>query len=233
MPKCRMTTPLLLTLSLSAPAFAWVPALDEPAARAVIDSAYGRRDPVVTYQTVDLNVKDGQFVAGKEAVRAFDGGEACVADWLSAPLDFARGSRPATVTVSGQADQLAYQAADARDRFRNLNAAEALGAELSGARLPAGQLRVDVSVRGLPTEKARGAYLARLKGADGKLVAPVRASYVNDFKEDAGRWSGTLVYYFEPLKAGLGASDRVELLLRTEADTACAYSVTLDLGSFQ
>ncbi|MFC4426899.1 hypothetical protein [Deinococcus navajonensis] len=225
--------PFLLTLTFfSAPAQAWVPALDEPAARMVIDGVYGRRDAVATYLTVDLNVKAGQFVAGKEAVRVFDGGEGCLTDWLMAPLDFTRGSRPATVTVSGQADQLAYQAAEARDRFRNLSAAEALGPELATARLSAGQLRVDINVRGLPSERARGAYQVRLKGTDGKLIAPRRASYVNDFKEEAGSWSGTLVYYFEPLGAGLKATDRTELLLRTEADTACAYSVPLDLGSF-
>lgn len=72
----------------------------------------------------------------------------------------------------------------------------------------------------------------RLKGPDGKLIAPVRSTYVNDFKQDGGTWSGTLVYYFEPLKAGLGASDTVPLLLRTEADTDCAYQIPLDLGKF-
>lgn len=230
-----MHKPILLplTLLLSAPALAWVPQLEQTTARSVIDSAYARRDPVSTFLTVDLGVKEGQFVAGKDAVKVFDGEASCVADWLAAPQDFSRGSRPVAVTASGQADQLAYQATEARDRFRNLSVADALGAELSGARLPDGQLRVDISVRGLPTEKARSAYLARLKGPQGKLIAPVRSSYVNDFKEEAGRWSGTLVYYFEPLKAGLGASDRVDLLLRTEADTTCAYSVTLDLASFQ
>ncbi|GGK38313.1 hypothetical protein GCM10008955_35230 [Deinococcus malanensis] len=224
---------LSLPLLLSAPALAWVPQLEQTTARNVINGAYARRDPVNTFLTVDLGVKEGQFASGKDAVRVFDGEAACVADWLAAPLDFSKGSRPVAVTVSGQADQLAYQATEARDRFRNLSVADALGAELSRARLPDGQLRVDVSVRGLPTEKARAAYLARLKGPEGKLIAPVRSSYVNDFKEDAGRWSGTLVYYFEPLKAGMGASDKVDLLLRTEADTNCAYSVILDLGSFQ
>lgn len=226
-------TLLPLTLLLSAPALAWVPQLEQTTARNVIDSAYARRDPVRTFLSVDLDVKEGQFVAGKDAVKVFDGEAACVTDWLAAPQNFSKSSRPVAVTVSGQADQLAYQATEARDRFRNLSVADALGGELSRARLPDGQLRVDVSVRGLPSEKARGAYLARLKGPEGKLIAPVRSSYVNDFKEEAGRWSGTLVYYFAPLKAGLGASDKVDLLLRTEADTSCAYSVTLDLGSFQ
>ncbi|ACO45161.1 hypothetical protein DEDE109153_10480 [Deinococcus deserti] len=230
-----MHKPILLTVTLllSTSALAWVPQLEQTTARNVIDSAYGRRDPVNTFLTLDLGVREGQFVAGKEAVKVFDGEASCVADWLAAPQDFSKGSRPVAVTASGQADQLAFQATEARDRFRNLSVTDALGAELAGARLPDGQLRVDVSVRGLPTEKARGAYLARLKGLEGKLISPVRSSYVNDFKEEAGKWSGTLVFYFEPLKAGLGASDKIELLLRTEADTNCAYSVTLDLASFQ
>ena len=92
---------------------------------------------------------------------------------------------------------------------------------------------MDVQVRGLPSDKARSAYLVRLRAPDGKLVAPVRTSYVNDFKQEGSTWTGTLVYYFEPLKVGIGASDKIELLLRTEADTNCAYSVTLNLGSFQ
>lgn len=272
----RTSALLALTLLLSAPALAWVPKLEETTAKNVIDGAYGRRDPVPTFLTLDLNVKDGQFVSGQGAVKAFDGGEKCVADWLAAPNDFAAGSRPAAITVSGQADQLYFQAVDARDNFKVLDSKNALAAFESGflpdaaneygalkvvaktettqagttttstttvtstpappkqtPAMPAGQLRVDLNVRGLPTEKARDAYLVRMKAPDGKLVAPVRRSFVNDFKQEAGTWSGTLVYYFEPLKAGIGASDKAELLIRTEADTNCAYSVTLDLGSFQ
>lgn len=230
-----MRTPVLLALTvlLSAPALAWVPKLEEITAKNVIDGAYGRRDPVPTYQTIDLNVKDGKFAAGEGVVKAFDGGDQCVAGWLAQPTDFTGGSRPATITASGQADQLYFQAVEARDNFKNLSAADALGADLAGKRLADGLLRVDINVRGLPSEKARDAYLVRLKGKDGKMVAPTRRSFVNDFKQDAGTWTGTLVYYFEPLKAGIGASDKVDLLLRTEADTNCAYSVTLDLGSFQ
>lgn len=229
----RKPTLLALTVLLSAPALAWVPKLEETTARNVIDGAYGRRDPVVTYQTLDLNVKDGKFVAGDGAVKVFDGGDTCLKNWLAAPTDYRAGSRPASVTVSGQADQLYFQAVEARDNFRNLSAADALGADLAGKRLPEGQLRVDVNVRGLPTDKARSAYLVRLRAPDGKLVAPARTSYVNDFKQEGSTWTGTLVYYFEPLKVGVGASDKIELLVRTEADTNCAYSVGLDLSSFQ
>ncbi|WP_233555107.1 hypothetical protein [Deinococcus sp. RM] len=263
----RHLTLLTLCSLLAAPAYAWVPKLEDITAKNVIDGAYGRRDPVATYLTVDLTVKDGAFASGKDAVTAFDGGAACVADWLAAPDDFTKGSRPAQLTVSGQADQLYFQAQDARNNFQNLSVKAALAEDSASRRLPDGQLRVDIGVRGLPSEKARGAYLVRLKGPDGKLIAPVKSTYVNDWKpmQSSGGSTakadttvttstngnttttnatttvatnasplleGTLVYYFEPLKAGLGASDTVPLLLRTEADTDCAYQIPLDLGKF-
>lgn len=271
----RKPTPLIALLTLvpllSGPALAWVPQLEETVAKNVIDGAYGRRAPVPTYLTVDLNVKDGQFVAGPDTVKAYMGGPACVAGWLAAPTDYSVGSRVTALTVSGQADQLFFQAQDARDSFKNLSAADALGEQYASKRLPNGELRVDVSVSGLPTELARSAYLVRLRGKDGALVAPTRATYVNDWKPmnvpqtapvtasattnatsttdgqttttnaqttvttapAKGPYQGTLVYYFAPLKAGLGAGDRVELLIKTEADTDCAYSVAVDLGKFQ
>ena len=228
----RFTLFLTLAALLAAPAHAWVPKLEDTTARNVIDGAYGRCDPVPTYLITSLKVKDGQFEAGEGAVTAFDGGAACVSDWLAAPQDYARGSRPVTLTASGQADQLFFAAQDARDNFRNLSVKDALSEEFTSKRLPDGQLRIDIAVQGLPSEKARAAYLVRLKGADGKLIAPMKSTYVNDFKQEGGTWSGTLVYYFEPLKAGLGASDTVNLLLRTEADTSCAYSIPVKLGDF-
>ena len=77
-----MRTPVLLalTLLLSAPALAWVPKLEETTAKNVIDGAYGRRDPVPTFLTLDLNVKDGAFVSGPTAVTAFDGGATAIID---------------------------------------------------------------------------------------------------------------------------------------------------------
>ncbi|OLV17301.1 hypothetical protein [Deinococcus marmoris] len=237
----------LLTLVplLSGPALAWVPQLDETVAKNVIDGAYGRRTPVPTFLTMDLGVKDGQFVAGPQAVTAFAGGAACVDGWLAAPTDYSAGSRPAALTVSGQADQLFFQAQDARDSFKNLSVTDALTGDYASKRLASGELRVDINVRGLPTEQARNAYLVRMKDKDGKLVAPVRSTYVNDFKlVDAaqpatpataatGPYQGTLVYYFEPLKAGLAAGAKMDLLIKTEADSDCAYSVVVDLSKFQ
>ncbi len=224
---------LTATLLFSAPAFAWVPKLEETTAKNVLDGVYGRRDPVTTYQTLDLSVKDGKFVAGDGLVRAFDGGDACVSDWIANPADFSKGSRVNSITVSGQADQLYFQGQDARDSFKNLSVADALNADYTAKRLADGELRVDINVRGLPTQKARDAYLVRMKGPGDKMIAPSRKSFVNDFKQDGATWSGTLVFYFKPLDAGIGASDKAELLLRTEADTSCAYDITLNLGNFQ
>jgi hypothetical protein len=235
----------LSALLLATPALAWIPKLEEVSARAVIDGAYGRRDPVQTYLAADLNVEGGKFRAA--TVRAFDGGDACLNSWLAAPGDPAQGSRPLSLTLSGQADGLSFQAVQARDSFKNLTVPEGLAA--TTGRLPDGQLRLDLVVSGLKDIKQRGAYLVRLRGPDGKLVAPARSSYVDDWKPvvpapaaggaaattpaaTQGPLTGTLVYYFEPLKAGLNANDKVEVLIRTEADTACAYAVAFDLGSF-
>lgn len=267
-----LSVALLGVLALSAPALAWVPKLEDTTAKNVIDGVYARRDAVTTFLTVDLNVKDGAFVSGPTAVTAFDGGTTCVSDWLTAPQDPKQGSRPLTITLSGQADELAFQAQQARNNFQNLSVQDALAADLSKGRLADGELRVDIAVSGLPSLQARGAYQVRMKRSDGTLVVPTRTSFVDDWKPMAsmtpsqpstatantnvttttsgqttttnatttvtvnpsqGPYSGTLVYYFQPLKAGIGASDRTELLLRTEADTACAYSVPVDLGAFQ
>lgn len=228
MRKVAFLSALLLT---AAPALAWIPKLDDSTAKNVIDASYGRRDALLTYLTADLSVQDGKFkTAG--AVKAFDGGDQCVADWLAAPTTYDKsGSRPTSLTLSGQADQLSFQAAAARDNFKNLTVADAL--KDSASRLPDGQIRLDLVVAGLADLKQRAAYLVRLKGPDGKLLAPVKASYVNDWKADStGRFGGTLVYYFEPTKSGINANDKVDLLVRTEAETNCAYAVNFDLGQF-
>lgn len=276
---------LLSTLLLSAaPALAWIPKLDDNTTKNVIDAAYGRRDPLTTYVTADLSVQDGKFKSA-DAVTAFDGGDACVADWLTAPTAYEQsGSRLQSLTLSGQADQLSFAAAAARDSFKTLTPAGALKAFGAGvipdasndyglkagpaqpapaqpaataatkdaasaaqapqvqtpqvqasslSSVPDGQLRLDVVVAGLADQKQRSAYLVRLRGPDGKLVAPIKSSYVNDWKADgAGRFGGTLVYYFEPLKANINANDKVDVLVRTEAESSCAYAVRFELGKF-
>jgi len=227
----RLLLPVTFAVLTAAPALAWIPKLDASTAKNVIDAAYRRRDPVPTYLTVDLTVQDGKFRTDGGA-KAFDGGDTCVSDWLAAPTAYDRsGSRPVTLTLSGQADQLSFQAAAANDNFKNLTPDDAL--KDSASRMPDGQLRLDLVVAGLADLKQRAAYTVRLRGPDGKLSAPVKASYVNDWKADsAGRFGGTLVYYFEPTKVGVNANDKVDLLVRTEADSSCAYAVNFDLGQF-
>lgn len=225
-------TVLILSLAAlsAAPALAWIPKLDATTAKNVIDAAYRRRDPLITYLTADLSVESGKFKT--DGVKVFGGGDACLSDWLSAPLAYDKsGSRPASLTLSGQADQLSFQAAAASDSFKTLSADAAL--KDSASRMPDGQLRLDLVVAGLADLKQRAAYKVGLKGPDGKLLAPVRSSYVNDWKADsAGRLGGTLVYYFEPTKAGINANDKVELIMRTESDSGCVYAVNFDLGQF-
>ncbi|MFC6591450.1 hypothetical protein ACFP81_05100 [Deinococcus lacus] len=148
----------------------------------------------------------------------------------SGPLDPALGSRPTEITLTGQADGLYFQALDARSKFKSLSTAEALSEPLKSARMADGLLRVDIKVAGLPSQDQRKAYMVALRGKDGGPVQPKRASFVDDWKEVDGRWSGTLVYYFEPLAAGLDPNGPAELLLRTEADTPCAYTVRFDLS---
>lgn len=234
-------TVLILSLAVlsAAPALAWIPKLDASTAKNVIDAAYRRRDPLSTYLTADLSVEAGKFKAngvgaGASAgtVKVFDGGDACLSDWLSAPVAYDKsGSRPASLTLSGQADQLSFQAAAASDSFKTLSADAALKDPAS--RMPDGQLRLDLVVAGLGDLKQRAAYKIGLKGPDGKVLAPVRSSYVNDWKADsAGRLGGTLVYYFEPTKAGINANDKIDVVVRTESDSGCVYAVNFDLGQF-
>ncbi len=246
---------VLLTAFLSGPALAWVPKLEEQSAKTIIDSAYGRRAAAPTFYTLDLSVEGGKFKAPDGSVKLYDGSDTCLKDWTAAPGDYSKGSHVASLTLSGQADQLLFQAQDARDNFKNLTPADALKALSAGvlpsaengygskvaaapapaggpAALPDGQLRIDIAVKGLSDLQQRSAYLVRLKGPDGKLLAPTRFSFVNDWKAgDGGKQAGTLVYYFEPLKAGLNASDKVDLLLRNE-EGSCAYNFVLDLSKF-
>lgn len=220
---------LFALLPLLGSASAWVPKLEDQSAKAIIDGAYGRRTAAPTYLTLDLSVKDGKFVS-PDGIQVFDGGDQCLTDWQAHPSDYAQGSRPTSITLSGQADQLLAQAQGARANFKNLTVTDAL-AHADG-RLPDGQLRVDVAVSGLGDLAQRNAYNVVLKAPNGKLIAPVRETFVNDWKDVSGKQSGTLVYYFEPLRAGLNANDKLTLLLRTEADSNCAYQFTLDLSKF-
>lgn len=176
-----------LTVALATPALAWVPKLEESTTQNVIDGVYNRRSKVPTYHTIDLKVEKGQFKAGKDAVKVQDGGPECVANWLSNPKDISKGSKISSVTLSGQADQLYFQAVAARDSFKSLTVKDALSAEMTKARsIGDGELRIDINITGLPTKEMRRAYLVRMKTPSGKLVAPARVSYVNNWKLVSG-----------------------------------------------
>ncbi len=250
----RKLTGLLLTLVVSTPALAWVPKLDDSTAKVVLDSAYNRAaNPTPTLLTVDLNVKDGQFASGAGAVTAFEGGSQCISDWTANPSDYSQGSRPVSVTLTGQADALFLKAQQARDAFKNLSVKDALTPDKNA--LPDGDLKVYVQMAGLQSDKQRDAYDVALRTAsagggqasdaaatDGasasgdqgaKIVRPYKRAYTNDWKQGKdGLWGGTMVYYFNATKNGVQPNSKVDILMRTEADTDCAYSVTADLSKF-
>lgn len=233
MKKSILPLALLAATLLSGPALAWVPALDASSAKTVIDSAYNRAaTPVNTFLSVDLVVKNGQFAAGEGAVKVFDGGDACLSNWKQNPTDYAKyGSRPSNVTLTGQADELFLQAQQARDQFKNLTVQDALKPDAN--RLPAGNLRVYVQMQGLSDQKLRDAYNVAIRTADGKIVQPTRRAFTNDWKQgDGGLWSGTMVYYFDAAGAGVKPDGQLDVLLRTEADSNCAYQVQADLSKF-
>ncbi|MDO4264375.1 MAG: hypothetical protein Q4C67_09265 [Deinococcus sp.] len=229
----------LLTLPLLAPAaLAWSPALDEPTAQKVIDTAFQRpvTDPKPTFQTVNLSVENGAFkVPG--AVTQFAGPDTCLSSWQAEPGNFAGGSRMQSVTASGQADSVYWQAVKANKQWLNLKASDVLSEQARAGRMADNLLRVDIKVSGAANEEMRRAYRAGLKSGE-TLLEPVRQSYVADWKQGAdGLWSGTVVYYFDasPAEGQTGLrfdpAGQVNLHFMNE-QRECGYSVPLNLGSF-
>ncbi|WP_261663478.1 hypothetical protein [Deinococcus sp. Marseille-Q6407] len=238
----RKTLPTLLTLislPLLAPsALAWSPALDEPTAQKVIDTAFQRpvTDAKPTYQTVNLAVENGAFKM-PGAVTQFSGPETCLSSWQAEPGNFAGGSRIQSVTASGQADSVYWQANKAYKDWVNLKAADVLTEQARAGRMADNLLRVDIKVNGAKSEETRRAYRVRLQSGE-TFVSPVRQSYVADWKQDAGGlWSGTVVYYFDasPAEGQSGLrfdpNGQVKLQFMNEL-SECGYSVPLNLGSF-
>lgn len=236
MPKLSPLT-ALIPLLLAPAALAWTPVLDAQTAQTAIHKAYRvpGTDPKPTFLSVNLAVEHGAFKT-PGAVTVFDGGEACLSDWLSNPAAFTRGSQVREITATGQADAVYFEAVRANKAFKTLTAEQALSEEARAARLPDGRLRIDVKVAGLPSEEHRATYNVRLQNAAGEMLSPAQASYINNWKQgEDGKWAGTLVYYFDlNTAAGTPAFDpngTVNLLLRNE-QLSCAYSVPLNLGSF-
>ncbi|ADY25739.1 hypothetical protein Deipr_0577 [Deinococcus proteolyticus MRP] len=229
---------LLALPLLTPPALAWSPSLDEATAQQVIDTAFQRpaTDARPTFQTVNLAVENGTFkVPG--AVTQFSGPDTCLSSWQTEPGNFAGGSRIQSVTASGQADSVYWQATKAYKDWKNLKAADVLTEEARAGRMADNLLRIDVKVSGAASEQTRRAYRVRLQAGE-TFVNPVRQSYVADWKQDsAGLWSGTVVYYFDasPAEGQSGLrfdpAGQVNLQFMNER-SECGYSVPLNLGSF-
>lgn len=233
----RILTPLLVLPLLASPALAWTPALDEATAQKVIDSAMQR--PVdgekPTFLSVNLAVEGGTFKT-PDAVIQFAGPETCTAQWLAQAPE--AGSRIQSVTVSGQADSVYWQAAKAYTEWRNLKATDVLTPEARAGRMADGQLRADVKLSGVPSEATRRAYRVRLQVGEGQFLEPARRSYVADWKQGTdGLWSGTAVYYFSNTPPEGQSTPRFDpnstvALQFLNEKGECGYSIPLNLAAF-
>ena len=230
----RTPTRALLTLplfALASSALAWLPGLDDATAKAIVDGVYRRGPDVPTSTSLSLQVKNGAFEGGAKAVDIQDGPATCLSDWLARPTDYAKfGSRPVNVAAAGQSDYAKAAALEARDNFKNLTAAAALEAARKG--LPDGHLRVFIRMEGLPQENARDAYQVAALDANAKVVAPYKITFLDDWKQVGGTWGGTMVYYLD-LKGRATGSGTLPVLLRTEADSECAYRINVNLAAFK
>jgi hypothetical protein len=224
-----------LILGLAGSAFAWLPKLDETAAKAIVDGVYRRGPDVPTSSSLNLEVKNGAFEAGGNVVEAYNGDAKCLSDWLTKPKSYATlGSRPTAIAVAGQSDFVKAAALDARDNFKTLTAASAL--EIARTRLPDNHLRVFMKIEGLEKDTLRDAYQVGALDSGNKIVAPYRINFLDDWAASTSAratWSGTMVYYFDFSKNPVDATGSLKFLMRTEADSDCAYKININLSSFK
>jgi hypothetical protein len=221
-----------LLISTAGPsALAWVPALDEATAKTIVDVAYRRVARVETSAVLSLNVQNAGFLDPK-AVSVYNSPSTCLSQWLTQPTNYASfGSRPSEIIVTGQGDEVLGVAQTARDEFKNITAAAALDA--AKKRLPDGHLKVFMGIVGLKEQLLRDAYDVRVLDG-GKLLQPYRAAFLNDWAiASDGRFSGTMVYYFNLSKASINPNGLLPLLVRTEADSDCAFQLNIDLAVFR
>jgi hypothetical protein len=225
---------ICLILSLAGSAFAWLPKLDETAAKAIVDGVYRRGPDVPTSSSISLNVKSGAFEAGN-VVEVYGGDAKCLSDWQTKPTSYATlGSRPTAFAVAGQSDFVKAAALEARDNFKTLTATSAL--EIARSRLPDNHLRVFMKMEGLEKDTLRDAYQVGVLDNNNKILAPYRINFLDDWAASTGAratWSGTMVYYFDFSKNPVDASGSLKFLLRTEADSDCAYKININLATFK
>ena len=224
---------ICLTSSLLAlSAYAWTPAIDDETAKAIVDGVYRRGPDVPTSLNLNLSVKAGAFVGDAKMVEVYAGDASCLNDWLGRPNDYAvLGSRPTSVAVAGQGDYAKAAALDARDNFKTLTPAAAL--EVARKGLPDGHLRVFMRIEGLAKDSLRDAYQVGVLDANAKVVTPYKITFLDDWAQKGKTWAGTMVYYFDLSKGKVIPTGVLPVLIRTEAQSDCAFKVSLNLSIFK
>jgi hypothetical protein len=222
----------MISIAFVSSALAWTPSLDAATAKAIVDGVYRRGPDVATSSSLNLSVKAGAFVAGQNNIEVYAGEATCLSDWLTKPTEYATlGSRPTSLSVAGQSDYAKAAALEARDNFKTLTPAAAL--ELARKRLPDGHLRVFMRIEGIAKEESRDAYQVGALDSSTKVVTPYKVTFLDDWAQQGGTWAGTMVYYFDLSKNRVAPSGTLSILIRTEAESDCAFKANLNLGSFK
>ena len=212
--------------------FAWTPAIDAVTAKAIVDGVYRRGPDVATSTSLNLSVKAGAFAAGANAVEVYAGEANCLSDWLGKPNDYATlGSRPTLLAAAGQSDYAKAAALSARDSFKTLTPAAAL--EQARKSLPDGHLRVFMRIEGLAKDNLRDAYQVGALDSGAQVVTPYKITFLDDWAQQGGTWAGTMVYYFDLSKGRAAATGTLPILVRTEAESDCAFKININLSSFK
>ena len=90
-------------------------------------------------------------------VDMYRGAVSCLNAWQQKPTDYSQGSRPEKLTLSGQADEVLYQARQIRDTFETPEPQVLL--DQVRKNFANGTLLVLVKVNGLKEQRLRDAYM--------------------------------------------------------------------------
>jgi hypothetical protein len=223
---------VFVSSALISSALAWTPSLDAATAKAIVDGVYRRGPDVATSSSLNLSVKAGAFLAGPTGIEVYAGEPDCLSVWLTKPNEYATfGSRPTLLSVAGQSDYAKAAALEARDNFKSLTPTAAL--ELARKRLPDGHLRVFMRIEGIAKEESRDAYQVGALDSSSKVVTPYKVTFLDDWAQQGGTWAGTMVYYFDLSKNRVSPTGTLSILIRTEAESDCAFKANLNLASFK